>query len=352
MIEIPDRRFLKCLKDLGYAEVGIDNKIKLIKPKRVYKIELSDQNIRSLKGIEYFINLKTLDIRYNKLDSINLSENKYLEIVKAKGNKLRLFDGSNLSNLKYLCLRENKISSILLPTSNQLFYLNLNKNKLANIDISCCPKIRVLDCSANNLADLNISKNNLIYLNYSKNKISNLNVANQKILEVVINNDSPLEREDFIDVWESFLEKKLELEIMPVEGNEWLWLLDVFLKLYDEKKIFHRYERGTIIISTEIISYTGIIDTLGYLSLDSDLYIDFSDKKQMFYTEASLLNIPAGEYPYVIEFKFKENEIQFYFEEAGFTSCKGCVGDAQYFQYVENTNGEARQPRKLFVVND
>ena len=53
-----------------------------------------------------------------------------------------------------------------------------------------------------------------------------------------------------------------------------------------------------------------------------------------------------------VEFKFKENEIQFYFEEAGFTSRKGCVGDAEYFQYVENTNGEARQPRKLFVVND
>lgn len=43
--------------------------------------------ITTIKGIEAFINLEVFDCGYNKIDSIDLSSNEVLEILKARNNE-------------------------------------------------------------------------------------------------------------------------------------------------------------------------------------------------------------------------------------------------------------------------
>ena len=99
----------------------------------VTELQMSGRGIWSLKGIEYFTELTTLDCSNNILSSLNVSE---------------------LTKLTKLYCNDNNLSELKLYYNNKLTELNCSNNSLTKLYISttsCGSKITNLDCSGNQL---------------------------------------------------------------------------------------------------------------------------------------------------------------------------------------------------------
>lgn len=168
-----DPVFEKELIRLGIDKQGKeDGLIRFADVKDVESLEIVNgwNRITSVKGIEYFVNLKSLTIYKPKLDSLDLKKNTKLE-------KLTVFTGDDEGvegTLKYLNVTACKSLKSLDCYGNILSFLDLTKN-LALTD---------LNCSKNALTQLDVSNNtNLKTLNCSRNQLSALDFRNNLGLE-------------------------------------------------------------------------------------------------------------------------------------------------------------------------
>ena len=87
-------------------------KDKLLNLTNLERLELDNNNLTSLEGIENLTNLKWLDLSNNKLTSLEGIKNlTNLEVLKLSNNKLTSLKGiENLTNLEVLGLQNNPIS--------------------------------------------------------------------------------------------------------------------------------------------------------------------------------------------------------------------------------------------------
>ena len=132
----------------------------------VTAISASMLNITSLVGIEYFSNLESIDVSFNKLETLDLSHSPKLETILVNGNKLQSLGLAGLVNLKSL---------------------DCSNNKLTALDVSESEALTTLICSGNSLGALNVRKNKaLIELQCSNNQIASLDLKNNVKLETLL----------------------------------------------------------------------------------------------------------------------------------------------------------------------
>lgn len=149
-INIPDTKFKAYL--IENFDTDGDGAISEAEAKAVGKIEIGDNDIASLQGIEYFTSLDTLDCNHNSLTSLDISRNKAL---------------------KYLKLTSNSLSSLDLSNNTALTHLYCSSNSLTALDLSKNTVLQVLDCCANQLTSINVSNNTaLTYLVFDHNQIA------------------------------------------------------------------------------------------------------------------------------------------------------------------------------------
>lgn len=187
-----------------------------IDPSVVTDILVRDKGIESLKGIEYFENLKQLNCQYNELTSIDLSKNTVLEgldcgnnqltdldvsnntllnVLFCDWNKLTSIDVSRNKNLRLFWCSYNQISSLNVANNNALEVLYCFNNQLAELDVSNNIKLVGLRCGDNQLSYLDVSKNVNIYeISCQSNKLTKLDLSNNKELRVLYcyNNKLPM----------------------------------------------------------------------------------------------------------------------------------------------------------------
>lgn len=99
----------------------------------VDELKLSDEDIEDLSGLEYFTNLKYLDLGENNIEDIDALEDlTKLETLKLDHNLIEdITPLKNLTNLKYLDLKSNYISDIWpLKYLNKLETLYLDDNPI------------------------------------------------------------------------------------------------------------------------------------------------------------------------------------------------------------------------------
>ncbi len=146
----------------------------------VTRLYLSGREIISLKGIEYFTSLTTLNCDSNYLRTLDVSKNTALTSLNCGWNMLTELDVSNCAKLKTLACADNNLTKLDLENcpglealtcyDNMLSELNLSftpalsslschTNQLSSLDVSCCPALTTLNCSGNNLSSLDISEN-------------------------------------------------------------------------------------------------------------------------------------------------------------------------------------------------
>ena len=152
----------------------------------VTEIDVNNKNITSLKGIEFFPNLKKLDCGHNRLTSLDVSKNTVLQELVCWENQLTSLDVSQNTALQELECFENKLTSLDVSQNPALQKLSCWDNRLTSLDVSKNTELTYLKCSYNRLTELDVSKNTeLTYLDCGYNRLTELDVSqNTKLTEL------------------------------------------------------------------------------------------------------------------------------------------------------------------------
>lgn len=145
--------------------------------KNVDTLNLDNKGIKSLKGIEYFESLRTLDCSKNALESLDLSKNEKLSNLVCNDNNLKSLDLYKNNSLNYILCFSNSISKLVLPEQVDLGELNCSNNNLSKLELPKNSNIVKLDCTYNNLTSLVLPESNIEKLYCGNNKLTNLDVS-------------------------------------------------------------------------------------------------------------------------------------------------------------------------------
>ena len=140
----------------------------------VTSLDVNNQNISDLTGIEDFSSISKLNCNSNNFGALYLT---------------------NLSTLDTLYCDSNQLSNLFLPSSNSVKYLSCNSNDFTSLDLSSYTALTDLYCKGRHpntgqggqITSLNLSQHNALKnLDCSNNQISNLSFANNNSLETII----------------------------------------------------------------------------------------------------------------------------------------------------------------------
>lgn len=145
----------------------------------------------TLKGIEYFTDLRELSCEFCVLDSLDVSKNTKLEILNFSDCLIREIDLShNLDLIELYCNGKNLCK---MNSGNFLEHLDLSQNtKLEKVE---CYDNELKDITLNcpNLVSLNCCRNHLTILDLSKSpKLTKLNCSDNQIETIIVSHDSML----------------------------------------------------------------------------------------------------------------------------------------------------------------
>lgn len=194
----PDPEFQKYVKDkIDTADTTGQKDGKLSKAERdaVTTISITNQkNCTDLTGIAYFANLKKLYCQNNRLNELDLENNKNLKVLDCSYNNLTTLDVSH-----------NVWLDTLECANNGMEKLNLGGSELEG-----------LFCSDNNLTELDVSKNKYL---------QRLNCTNNKLRRLVIG--SPVYRLGMM----LYLQRN-QLTSLDLHGKGQIWNFDVDSQSY------------------------------------------------------------------------------------------------------------------------
>lgn len=193
----------------GKVDTNNDGEIQVSEAEAVYALNLSDVRfIEDLTGIEYFVNIKSLNIATNMITSIDLSPFPNLIGVICDNNQLTSIDVSMLPLLQSLTCRRNQITDINISGLQHFTYLDCLENQLTSLDVTGLPNLKGLTCQSNPLVSLNLSglanleiltcgssfltnldlntQSGLTYLDCSYSRLTNLDLSHSPNLRTLI----------------------------------------------------------------------------------------------------------------------------------------------------------------------
>ena len=139
----------------------------------------------SLKGIEFFANLRMLLCDSNSIEQLNLSNNRYLEELSCSDNFIRKLNVDNCSNLVSIECGFNQLNSLNVTNNKNLTILNCYFNQLTTLDIDNNTKLTQLFCYNNQLKDIDVKNNiELIQFCCNNNQLTYIDVSNNIKLEL------------------------------------------------------------------------------------------------------------------------------------------------------------------------
>jgi hypothetical protein len=197
-VNIPDAHFKNALISAG-VDINDDGEISYTECEAIKKLDVSQQVISDMTGIEAFVNLDTLFCVYNQLTSLDVSgctaltslncwgnqltnldvtNNTALFSLYCLGNQLTSLDIANNTALEYLYCKGNQLTSLDVTNNTALIDLECYDNQLTSLDVSHNTALKYLSCSINQLTSLDVSKNTALrYLDCFDNQLTNLNVS-------------------------------------------------------------------------------------------------------------------------------------------------------------------------------
>lgn len=178
----PDSNFRNWILSQDYGQDGIITDGEFA---NITEIEVDEKNIQSLKGIEFFVNLTSLDCERNQLTSLDLTSNNSLKYLYCQRNKLTSLDVSKCTALKELHCKGNLLTSLDVSKCRAMKDLSCYDNRLSTLDISGCTALEELSCHDNNLTTLDVSGYTaLSHFSCYNNNLTSLNVSNTALREL------------------------------------------------------------------------------------------------------------------------------------------------------------------------
>tara|TARA_B100000902_G_scaffold395912_1_gene455537 strand:+ start:112 stop:1851 length:1740 start_codon:yes stop_codon:yes gene_type:complete len=142
-------------------------------------LNVNNQNIADLTGIEDFTALDSLYCEYNQITSLDVSNNTSLFNMRCGYNQLITLDVSQNQNLKFLYCEDNQIASLDLSGAVNLQDIYCEYNQLTSLDVSNNILLKWLMCYQNQIGLLDISNLTILSdFDCSYNNISSLDISN------------------------------------------------------------------------------------------------------------------------------------------------------------------------------
>ena len=179
----------------------------------VTTLDVSNQNISDLTGIEDFAALAELYFSNNQVTSIDLSANLSLAELWCEDNQLTSLDASANTVLGYLECSNNQLTS--LNVSNNLWLKNLfcDYNQLTSLNLLSLPLLEGLSCSFNQLSVLDLSENwDLDFIRCDSNQLTSLDVSEKPLIYSLWC--------EFNQITTLDLSQNLNLEILRCSSNQ------------------------------------------------------------------------------------------------------------------------------------
>jgi Leucine-rich repeat (LRR) protein len=172
-----------------------DGEISLAEAKLVTRISVitdeNHDNISSLRGIEFFVNLTSLQCtgsgssgtNLGKLTFLDVSHNTALTEFRCYNNRLTSLDVSHNTALRVLVCYHNLLNSLDVSHNTALEYLHCSSNQLTSLDVSHNTALTSLSCGFNQLTSLDVSHNTaLTSLSCQSNQLTSLDVSHNTTL--------------------------------------------------------------------------------------------------------------------------------------------------------------------------
>lgn len=179
----PDSVFQKYIKNFDKNQ---DDKLSQDERNAVTEIIVkgeSGEKITSIKGIEHFPELTTLECQENSLTDLDVSKNTKLQELNCEKNQLTSLDVRNNTELTKLNCRRNQLTSLDVTFNTRLQKLWFYGNQIASIDLKKNTELLDLTCGKNPLTSLDVSQNTkLTGLNCYNTQLASLDVSNKKNL--------------------------------------------------------------------------------------------------------------------------------------------------------------------------
>ena len=186
----PDANFREFVKQYDTDKNGSFSQAEL---GAVTEIVAFLKGIQSLKGVEYFTALESLNVRDNQLTSLDVSKNTALESLNVRNNQLTSLDVSKNTALTELYVGGNQLTSLDVSKNTALTDLHVADNQLTSLDVSKNTALTSLKVHINQLTSLDVSKNTaLTDLTVTDNQLSKLDVSKNTALEVLYADSSQL----------------------------------------------------------------------------------------------------------------------------------------------------------------
>jgi Leucine-rich repeat (LRR) protein len=185
LIYIPDNAFLEALIEAG-VDSDKDGSVSKTEAEAIDTLYVSNRLISDLTGIEYFINLKVLACDENRLTTLDVSNNKLLQILELSRNHITNLDLSNNPELIELWCHDNSISQLDISKQNHLTYLCCCGNQLIELNVSNNEALEYLWTGGNPIESLLLSDLvSLNSLNCSGNPLTTLDLSHNSELTAI-----------------------------------------------------------------------------------------------------------------------------------------------------------------------
>ena len=176
----PDANFRTYLLNQSY---GADGKITESEISNIESIDVHEQGIMSLKGVEFFTALQYLFCYKNQIKSLDVSKNSALKELWCYNNQLKSLDVSNNLALQKLVCPVNKLTELDVSMLTLLQQFQCQTNKITKLDVSNNTALNMLNCGSNNLTSLDISKNTVLETLYcNSNQLTTIDISQNALL--------------------------------------------------------------------------------------------------------------------------------------------------------------------------
>ena len=177
---VPDDNFENYLEANSMGDgIALNDSINTLNVEMLMSLDVSNENIFDLTGIEDFTSLTTLYCQGNQLTSLDVSGATALTTLYCQDNQLTSLDVSSNTTLNYLYCLYNQLTSLDVSGATALTVLGCTSNQLTSLDLSNNTALTNLWCNGNQLSNLYLSQNTaLTELICNSNQLTSLDVRN------------------------------------------------------------------------------------------------------------------------------------------------------------------------------
>ena len=150
---VPDDNFENYLEANGMGDgIALNDYVFTSAIDTVTNLDVSNQNILDMTGIEDFTVLQDLNCGNNQLINLDVSQNTYLVNLELTQNSITSLDLSTNTSIESVKCRDNNITNINISNNSQLVYLDCDNNQITNLSTIDNPNLEELYCSNNQVA--------------------------------------------------------------------------------------------------------------------------------------------------------------------------------------------------------